>query len=102
MPPKSRKLVEQEGRILLATSALKESQVTTVQQAARHFQVPESTLRTHLRGITSRSEKRANEHRLTENGEESLLQWILSMDRRGAAPPTISCSIHGQYSPFTA
>ena len=86
MPPKSQNSNEQKGRILLAISALKESQIQTVRQAARHFQVPETTLRRRLHGITTRSEKRANGHRLTENGEESLLHWILSMDRRGAAP----------------
>jgi hypothetical protein len=86
MPPKSRNSIEQEGRILLAISALKESQIQTVRQAARHFQVPESTLRTRIHGIASRAEKRANGHKLTENEEGSLLQWIISMDRRGAAP----------------
>jgi hypothetical protein len=34
----------------------------------------------------SRTEKRANCHRLTQIQEDSLVQWILSMDRRGAAP----------------
>ena len=86
MSSKSRNSIEQEGRILLAISAFKESQIPTVRQAARHFQVPESTLRRRLHGTTTRSEKRANGHRLTENEEETLLHWILSMDRRGAAP----------------
>ena len=101
MPPKSQKLVEQEGRISLAISAIKKSQIQTVRQAARHFQVPEATLRTRLHGTTSRAEKRANSHKLTKNEEESLLQWILSMDRRGAAP-TILYPRNGQYSSFRA
>lgn len=33
--------MRKEGRVLLAISALKESQIQTVRQAARHFQVPE-------------------------------------------------------------
>ena len=86
MSSKSRNSIEQEGRILLAISAFKESQIPTVRQAARHFQIPESTLRRRLHGTTTRSEKRANGHRLTRNEEETLLHWILSMDRRGAAP----------------
>ncbi|ODM24077.1 hypothetical protein SI65_01667 [Aspergillus cristatus] len=86
MPPKSRNSIEKEGRIQLAISALNKSQISTVRGAARHFQVPESTLRTRLHGITPRAEKRANNHKLTVNEEESLLHWILSMDRRGAAP----------------
>ena len=77
MPPKSQKLIEQEGRILLAISAINKSQISSVRQAARHFQVP---------GIPTRTETRANNHKLTENEEESLLDWILCMDRRGNAP----------------
>ena len=94
MPPKSQALVEQEGRVLLALSAINKSQIPTVQQAARHFQVPESSLRTRLHGTTPRAEKRANSHKLTGNEEESLLQWILSMDRRGAAPRLIDLFLH--------
>src|SRR5699024_5736845 len=86
MPPKSQNSIEQEGRVLLALSALEKSQIQSVRQAADHFQVPQTTLRRRLHGITSRSEKRANNHKLTQNEEESLLHWILSMDRRGAAP----------------
>jgi len=90
MPPKlhknSRNLVEQEERILLAISALEKSQVESIQKAADGFQVPFTTLQNRLRGRQNRSERRANNHKLTENGEESLLHWILSMDRRGAAP----------------
>ena len=73
MPPKSQNSVEKEGRLLLALSAIKKSQIPTVRQAARHFQVPEPTLRRRLHGITTRSEKRANNHKLTENEEQSLL-----------------------------
>ena len=80
MSSKSRNSIEQEGRILLAISAFKESQIPTVWQAARHFQVPESTLQQWLHGTTTQTEKHANGHRLTENEEETLLHWILSMD----------------------
>ena len=82
----SSKSIEQEGMVLLAISAFKEFQLRTVRQAARHFQVPKSILRRRLHGTTTRSEKRANGHRLTENEEETLLQRILSMDRCGGAP----------------
>ena len=51
MPPKSQALVEQEGRVLLALSAINKSQIPTVRQAARRFQVPESTLRRRLNEI---------------------------------------------------
>jgi hypothetical protein len=48
--------------------------------------VPESTLRTRLRGTKNRAETRANNLKLTEIEEESLEKWIISMDSRGAAP----------------
>ena len=90
MPPKSRQksrnLIEQEGKLLLAISALKKQEISSVRQAARVYTVPESTLRDRLHGSINRAEKRANGHKMTQNEEDSLVQWILSMDRRGAAP----------------
>jgi hypothetical protein len=78
--------MDQEGRILLAISALEKSEIPSVRQAARVFQFPYTTLQNRLKGIQNRVEKRANGHKLTSNEEESLIQWILSLDRRGAAP----------------
>ena len=64
MPPKSRQksrnLIEQEGRLILAISALKKQQISSVRQAARVYTVPESTLRDRLHGSVNRAEKRAN------------------------------------------
>ena len=76
MPPirsrSSRNLVEQEGRILLAIQAIKKQEITAIREAARRFDVPESTLRTRLRGTKSRAISRANSSKLTEIEEESL------------------------------
>jgi hypothetical protein len=90
MPPTrartSRNSIEQEGRLLLAISAIQKKEIAAIREAARRFSVPESTLRTRLRGTTNRPETRANSHKLTEAEEDSLVQWILSMDQRGVAP----------------
>ena len=90
MPPKAhknpRELAEQEGRILLAISAIQKGDISNTHQASSIFKVPYSTLYDHLYGKSTRLEKRANSHKLTKNEEESLLKWILSMDQRGAAP----------------
>jgi hypothetical protein len=90
MPPirtqSSRNLVEQEGRILLAIQAIKKQEITSIREASRYFEVPFSSLRNRLNGLTNRSETRANSHKLTEIEEETLLKWILSMDSRGSAP----------------
>jgi hypothetical protein len=90
MPPKSRQtsgnLGEQEGRILLAISALKNNQIRNISEAARVYNVPRTTLRRRLDGHIFRPEARANGHKMTQNKEESLIRWILYMDQRGAAP----------------
>ena len=90
MPPirtqSSQKRIEQEGRILLAIQAIKKQEIPSIREVARRFNVPESTLRTRLRGTKNRAETRANGYKLTEIEEGSLLKWILSMDSRGGAP----------------
>jgi hypothetical protein len=85
-PQTSRNSVEQEGRILLAIQALKKQDIATVSLAARTFNVPRSTLRDRISGRTERRIVRANSHKLTEIEEDSLQNWILSMDARGSAP----------------
>ncbi|OQE07148.1 hypothetical protein PENFLA_c002G03440, partial [Penicillium flavigenum] len=90
MPPirsqSSKNSIEREGRILLAIQAIKNKEISATREAARRFEVPESTLRTRLYGITPRAFSRANSQKLTEIEEESLEKWILSMDSRGSAP----------------
>ncbi|KAJ8226388.1 hypothetical protein LV160_009114, partial [Aspergillus fumigatus] len=90
MPPKARinskNSVEQEGRVLLAVSALKNKEILNIREAARVYNVPYTTLQRRLKGHTFRAELRANGHKMTQNEEDSLIRWILSMDQRGAAP----------------
>jgi predicted HTH domain antitoxin len=90
MPPKTRtnasNLAEQEGRILLAISALEKKEISAISRAAQIFNVPRSTLRDRLKGSKYRNEARANGHKLTQNDVESLIRWILSIDQRRAAP----------------
>lgn len=90
MPPirkqASQKLTEQEGRILLAIKAIQKQDICSICQAARHFNIPLTTLQRCLNGHTMQAETHANNHKLSSNEEHSLLQWTLSMDQRGAAP----------------
>jgi hypothetical protein len=89
MPPNrsqtSRNAIEQEGGILLAIQAINNQEISTIREAARRFNVPETSLRRRLRGVQIRAISRANNHKLTEI-EETLRKWILSLDDRGAAP----------------
>jgi hypothetical protein len=52
MPPirnkNKRNSLEKEGRLILALTALKKEQITSIREVARQFEVPESTLRDRL------------------------------------------------------
>jgi hypothetical protein len=90
MPPKrsqnARKSSEQEGRISLAILALKNHEISSIREAARLYSVPYTTLTARYHGRAFRLEQRPKGYKLTQIEEETLLQWILSMDQRGAAP----------------
>ncbi|KAJ5731126.1 uncharacterized protein N7483_005634 [Penicillium malachiteum] len=90
MPPirniSAEKNVEQEGKVLLALQAIQKGQIKSLRAAARLFSVPESTLRSRAHGIQSRVDTRPNGHKLTQLEEDPLIEWIISMDSRGAAP----------------
>jgi hypothetical protein len=83
---KQEKSLQQEGRLVLAINALKKDQITKIREAARVYDVPESTLRDRLRGRSNRTSTRANCLRLSQTEEESLKKWIISLASRGAAP----------------
>ncbi|KAL3705750.1 hypothetical protein TMatcc_006759 [Talaromyces marneffei ATCC 18224] len=91
MPPirnkNQKNLAEQEGRILLAISDLKNGRILRVAQAARIYNIPRMTLQDRLNGIQQRSLVRANNHKLTQFEEESLVKWVLDLDKRGLPPP---------------
>ena len=90
MPPirnKNKKnSAEQEGRILLAVSDLKNGKIRSVRQAAEIYNVSRSTLQNRVNGMAYRAEKRANNHKLTQFQEESLVKWVLDLNRRGFPP----------------
>ena len=90
MPPirteKSRKSIEQEGKVLLAISDIQNGKISSIRQAARVYNVSHTTLSRRLHGISMKAEKRANGHKLTEFEEESLVKWILDLDKRGLPP----------------
>ncbi|RAR04965.1 plasma membrane calcium-transporting atpase 2 [Stemphylium lycopersici] len=60
-----------------------------VRALAAAYDVPESTLRTRLRGTQPRSETVSVNRKLLAVEEQSLVQWILDLDRRGFPPQVI-------------
>jgi len=81
MPPNrsrsNRNSIEQEDRLLLAIQAIKNQEISSVREAARRFNVPDTSLRQRLAGHPYRAESHANSHKLSQTEEESLKQWIL-------------------------
>ena len=78
-----------EKRVDLAVKAFREGQFRSANQAAQAYDVPQSTVSDRLRGLQSQRNVQINNRKLTPTEEESLIQWILSMDERGM-PPTIA------------
>ena len=58
----------------------------SIRALARAYDVPESTLRTRLRGVHPRSEIVSVNRKLSTTEEQSLVQWILDLNRRGFPP----------------
>jgi hypothetical protein len=80
MPPK---LANQEGKILLAIADLKNGKIKSIREAVQIYNISYTTLLRRLAGIGYRAEKRANGHKMTQYKEESLLKWILNLDKHG-------------------
>jgi hypothetical protein len=75
--------LSQESRIHMAISAYKKKQFRSPTAAAAMFGVPRTSLLNRLRGMKSRTETRANGHKLTVPEEEALTKQLLDADKRG-------------------
>ncbi|ODQ68747.1 hypothetical protein LIPSTDRAFT_32384, partial [Lipomyces starkeyi NRRL Y-11557] len=75
-----------EGRIELAVQAYKNTKIASIRGAARLYDVPYSTFRARLGGRASRLNSTTPTRKLTDREEEVLLEWVLSMDKRGLPP----------------
>ena len=65
---------------------MKNGRISNIREATRIYDVPRTTLRDRLKGIEYKGEKRANNHKLAQFEEESLVKWVLDLDRRGLPP----------------
>ena len=95
MPPirseKAQKLVEQEGRILLAIKTIEDGKYSSIRAASEAFTVPRSTLQDRMKGHESRVVRRHHRHKFSELEEKSMEEWLLSMDSRGFALTHAMC-----------
>ena len=83
-------LLQKEGRLSLASISFSRNKSQSLRALARSFDVPESTLRTRLKGTQARHEKRLTNRKLSQYEEQSLVAWILELNRRGFPPPIIN------------
>ena len=77
---------EKEGRMLKAIAAIKSKEFPSAEAAAKHFNVPASTLRHRVKGRVSRREGRAGLQKLTPSQEEELVRWITQLTITGYSP----------------
>ncbi len=78
-PPIQVKTSSKEDRFTLAIDAYKAGWFTGKRQAAKSYDIPESTLWARLKGRVSHDKFRSVNHKLTTTEDEALVQWILSM-----------------------
>ena len=71
--------------MLLAMKAIQNGRITTVAAAARSFDIPRTTLADRLKGTPNLYEARGIGYKFTQLEEESIQDWLISMDQRGAA-----------------
>ena len=76
----------QEGRLDLAIKAYNQGQFPSLRAAVSIYDVPRSTAQQRVRGIKPKRGSIAPNRRLIPAQEETLKQWILSMDQRGMPP----------------
>jgi hypothetical protein len=76
----------QEGRILLAISAIKQGQFHSVRVATASYDIPRTTLRRRIKGMTSQRDSTPNSQNLTPYEQSALVQYILDLDSCGFPP----------------
>ena len=91
MPRQQRPIqTSREGRISLAMASYYNNPKQSIYSLAKAYDVPKSTLQTRLRGMQPRSEVPSIRRKLSPVEEQSLVQWILELDRRGFPPHIIN------------
>jgi hypothetical protein len=76
----------QEGRILLAIQAIKQGQFKSDRAAAVSYDIPKTSLRNRINGMTSRRDSTPNSRKLTPQEESAIVRYILELDSRGFSP----------------
>ena len=78
--PQQQEALHREGRLILALQAHKQGQVATLKAATKLYNVPPITARQHTASVQPKRGSRVLNSLLTPVQEESLKQWILSIN----------------------
>ncbi|USP78806.1 hypothetical protein yc1106_06231 [Curvularia clavata] len=78
-----------KDRTSLAAASYHNNPNQSIHALAKAYDVPKSTLQTRLRGVQPRSETASAKRKLSPIEEQSLVQWILKLDKRGFPPHII-------------
>jgi hypothetical protein len=77
------KSMDTESRTQAALYVLRKGEISSIRRTAAIYNISYERLRRRHLGIQSRSTFNASKRKLTPAEEETLIQWILSMDKRG-------------------
>ena len=75
-----------ESRLLLAIQSIKKRDGTSIREAARIYNVSQTTLRARMNGRSARQDLQPNSTRLTKLEEEAMVRHVLDLDLRGFSP----------------
>ena len=76
----------QEARVILAIEAIRTTKKLSRRHAAKIYNVPETTLRDRMNGVTPKAVSYHGRSNLTKIEEEVIVQYILDRDSRGFSP----------------
>ena len=84
--PRQQLAIQKEGRLELAIQAYNQGRFRSYRAAAKAYDILRSTLQQRINGMEPKLGSIAKNRLLTATEEETLVQWILSMDKRGMPP----------------
>jgi hypothetical protein len=87
--PDQRAALHKEGRLELAIQAYQRGEIRSYQKASTTYDISRTSMQRRISGIPPQRGSVSTTRLLTPTEEESLVQWILSLDRR-SMPPRIA------------
>jgi hypothetical protein len=89
MPPQRSQVLSKEGRLSLAIASFNNNPQLSSRRLAKLYNVPRSTLQARLQGTPAKHETTSVNLKMSLVEEQSLVEWILDLDRRGFPPHII-------------